>query len=617
MTQFIRLLSHADIEQHLLAACGAVRRDEAHAQHFEKNPELFSVIPGKPLAYWVSEEILDCFARLKNLDESGHDARIGLQTGDDFRFIRLWWEPDRNSEDWAPHAKGGRFSKYYEDLHLLVKWSDSGAEVKNFVDLETKKIRSRPQNVDYYYRPGLTWTKSTTLPPSFRIMPADAISGVSGLGMFVADDSVNALYELLAIVNSSPFAYLLTLSLGLAAEGRKHYEAGIVQKNPMPNLTADQSSELRKMAERIWQLKYQLDSLEEQSHAFLMPLAFQRSRLSCSNCLSEIEELKRRIDDVVFAAYDFSEEDRAAAAALSNVSEDISDSVEIARGAAGLPSDPTGADLSWALGVAFGRFDWRLATGERDVPDGAAPLDPLLPQSRGMLPADAEPFKRHYGVLVDDPGHEYDLAHLVESVLEQVEISVPDNLRRWLQKNFFTEHLSRYSMSRRKAPIYWPLSTMSGSYTLWIYYPDLDDQTLYTVVNDFLGPKLKSIDEVLNALRSASGRTVTEERELEKQQDLQHELIELRDTILEIAPNYEPNHDDGVQITAAPLWPLFRHKPWQKALKDTWEKLEAGEYDWAHLAYSYWPDRVREKCKTDKSLAIAHGLENLYEEPAA
>ncbi|MFT2612539.1 hypothetical protein, partial [Escherichia coli] len=79
----------------------------------------------------------------------------------------------------------------------------------------------------------------------------------------------------------------------------------------------------------------------------------------------------------------------------------------------------------------------------------------------------------------------------------------------------------------------------------------------------------------------------------------------------------KPNHDDGVQISACPLWPLFRHKPWQKVLKDTWAKLEKGDYDWAHLAMNYWPERVREKCKTDKSLAIAHGLEDLYIEPEA
>ena len=87
--------------------------------------------------------------------------------------------------------------------------------------------------------------------------------------------------------------------------------------------------------------------------------------------------------------------------------------------------------------------------------------------------------------------------------------------------------------------------------------------------------------------------------------------------MLKIAPGWHPNHDDGVQITAAPLWPLFRHKPWQKILKETLAKLEKGDYDWAHLAMSYWPDRVRTKCQTDKSLAIAHGLEALYVEPPA
>jgi len=50
-------------------------------------------------------------------------------------------------------------------------------------------------------------------------------------------------------------------------------------------------------------------------------------------------------------------------------------------------------------------------------------------------------------------------------------------------------------------------------------------------------------------------------------------------------------------------------------LRDTWDKLEAGDYDWAHLAMTYWPDRVRNKCRSDASLAIAHDLEDLYEPP--
>jgi hypothetical protein len=62
-----------------------------------------------------------------------------------------------------------------------------------------------------------------------------------------------------------------------------------------------------------------------------------------------------------------------------------------------------------------------------------------------------------------------------------------------------------------------------------------------------------------------------------------------------------------VQITAAPLWPLFRHGPWQRVLKDTWQTLQRGDDDWARLAMHYWPERVRGKCRTDHSRAIAHG----------
>jgi hypothetical protein len=58
---------------------------------------------------------------------------------------------------------------------------------------------------------------------------------------------------------------------------------------------------------------------------------------------------------------------------------------------------------------------------------------------------------------------------------------------------------------------------------------------------------------------------------------------------------------------------VFRLPKWRKDLQDCWNKLAAGEYDWAHLAYSIWPDRVRSVCRHDRPIAIAHGLEALCE----
>jgi hypothetical protein len=183
--------------------------------------------------------------------------------------------------------------------------------------------------------------------------------------------------------------------------------------------------------------------------------------------------------------------------------------------------------------------------------------------------------------------------------------------------NFFADHMKRYSKSRRQAPIYWPLSTASGSYTLWLYYHRLTDQTLYTCVNDFVEPKLKVVAESASRLRQKYSRSSAEEKELERLSDLELELKDFRDELLRTAAFWKPNLNDGVQITAAPLWKLFRYTPWQRTLKEVWDKLERGDYDWAQLACSIWPKRVREKCKKDKSLAIAHDLEELYEEQVA
>ena len=91
-----------------------------------------------------------------------------------------------------------------------------------------------------------------------------------------------------------------------------------------------------------------------------------------------------------------------------------------------------------------------------------------------MLPDGTAPFHANPGILVDDQGHPHDLPRLIEEVLERVDTEVTGDVRRWLQRDFFPLHLKQYSKSRRKAPIYWPLSTASGSYTLWTLLPQPD-----------------------------------------------------------------------------------------------------------------------------------------------
>jgi hypothetical protein len=199
---------------------------------------------------------------------------------------------------------------------------------------------------------------------------------------------------------------------------------------------------------------------------------------------------------------------------------------------------------------------------------------------------------------------------------ELIEIGKIDSLEQFISNSngFFDFHYKRYTKSRREAPIYWPISTSSGSYTVWLYYPKLTYQTLVSVINNYLQPKIDDVKNQIKPLEINSNLDNKGLKELAVLKDFEHELEEMKKELLRItALPYKPNHDDGVLITAAPLFNLFRHAKWRKSTEDCWKALEKGEYDWAHLAYSIWPDRIIKKCKKDLSMAIAHGLENICE----
>ena len=619
MSQFLRLLADADKAASLANVCARLRQGKLDARVFPIDPEAFDAVPGKPFAYWVSDAVRETFRRFSPFEGETRTVKQGLATADDFRFVRAWWEVSAGgaAEMWFPFAKGGAYSPFYADVHLVVNWAMNGAEICNFGDAKTGKLNSRPQNIDFYFRPGLTWPlRAHRFAP--QALPEACIFSVRGYCAF-PEDGQEA--KTLAIFNSAPFDFLFKTALGRF--GYPEFIVGILQIMPWARSSDAQGQRLAELARRAWTLKRTLDTVEETAHAFVLP-AILRVRLADYDppaIEAELALIQAEIDAIAFDLYGFSEADRVAVHDSQGTANQIRATPKRAMTrttkTVPLPIDQTADLLSWAVGVAFGRFDGRLATSERAAAAEPEPFDPLPAKSPGMLPDGEVPYHVHAGILVEDQGHPHDLARLIEEVLVRVEMPVHEDVRRWLQRDFFASHLQRYSKSRRKAPIYWPLSTTSRSYTLWIYYPSLTSQTLYTAINDFVEPKLQQVCTEEMALRNKGlARTRDDEKLFEALQAFELELIELRDTLLKLAPTYKPTHDDGVQISAAPLWPLFRHKPWQKVLKDIWAKLEKGDYDWAHLAMKYWPERVREKCKTDKSLAIAHGLQDLYVEPA-
>ncbi len=668
---FFRLLTQDDKGAVLADAVAALREGGEPSHVFSAEPESFEQVPGAPFAYWVSDRFRQIFRDMPAFENDERTVRAGLQTSDDFRFLRNWWEvsggaicpPNQYPDDtakipsvsrkyrWFPHAKGGVYSPFYSDLNLVINWARDGEELKEWTGQLyggthwSKSLR----NLDFYFRPGLTYPRRLHR-MAVAPLPKGSIISVRGSGIFTPTDQ---LLSTAGLFSSSAFDFLVKMMLGRF--GHPQFDGGTLNAVRVPeNLYVHTDVGIPTLA--CIKLKRNLDTANETSHVFQLPALLQVTGESLAQRIAawqawvveaerQLESHQREIDDMAFKLYGIEGEDRRAIEeSLTGGSADSQAGDVSADEDEGESEAPTGDPrplvvdlLSYAIGCAFGRWDVRFATGERSFPQLPDPFAPLPVYAPGALTPDswlvAYPLAIDLdGILVDDEGHAEDIERRVREAIQVIWGECADafeqeacailgvrSLREYFRNTnkFFADHLKRYSKSRRVAPIYWPLSTPSGSYTLWLYYHRLTDQTLYTCVNDFVDPKLKQVAEEASRLRQKSGRTTADERDLERLSNLELELKDFRAELLQIAAFWKPNLNDGVQITAAPLRKLFRHSQWQKRLKEAWEKLEAGAYDWAHLAYSIWPERVREKCRTDKSLAIAHDLEQLYEEPPA
>lgn len=637
---------------------------------FQMSPDSISNVPESPFAYWVTDGVRNLFDRRRSLGDVA-DAKSGLCTGRDYRFIRLWWEvspeticpPEVHPDEWNgpycvssdslwfPIAKGGAFSPYFSDVHLLVKWKADGCEIRSGADQNTLP-GARPQNTQFYFRPALTWTNSTSSRFSIRVLPRGCIFSHVGQSVFFEEVNSDMTFSL-GMMNADPFIGMMSIMLGLAEAGRKHYEVGTVKKVPFPEDTSDAVGRAALKGNRTKQHLASRSSTAKlygtpallQDGATLRP-AVQSEAERTVHLEAELRSVQRTIDREVYDLYGLSGEDQA--------------SIEIALNQQSVGSDGHAEDddwdaadvldtealvhdlISYAVGVCFGRYDIRYATGERDLPEIPGPFDPLPVCSPGMLtgddglpletPPDGYPVSfPETGILVenDRPGA---LSERIRTVLEHIygpedaarveheamDVLGEDTLEGYLRNpnRFFDDHKSAYSKSRRRAPIYWPLQVPSRQYTLWLYYPRLTSETLYTCLNDHLAPLLNDdVEPRLQELRRRAQEGDTSVRdELDDLETLAGELAALQDALLEVAElPYHPNQNDGVELTAAPLHDLFQHTMWSRRLSDYWDELCDGAYDWAHLAAAIWPDRVKDACRRDRSIAIAHEKEALYD----
>lgn len=602
----------------------------------------FEALDDRPLCYWASPSFIGNLKSFKDFGENTADVQMGLAPRDEFRYSRLWWEV--NSSDvgygykWVGYAKGGELSPYYSDVELLLNAADEMKEIKADLNSKYPYLNGNldwvlhPEN--WYFKPGLTFGQRTTF---LRVssLPAGCYFSVAGKAIFGLSQSNESLLQ---SINTPSAQYLISLRRE-RLQIDPQFQEGVVSRMPWPDFDENKLGVLERLGLQNSKLVSSVFSYDETAHGFSGRIDESGYIESISIAVDSIRAGEAEADAVMSEMLGLSDMDR------NYIDSEILPRW-YSRSIANWYSYARGVDeISYVVGVIFGRWDARIQLGAKKPERLLDPFQSLPRYSPAMLKekiGDAE------GEM-SSPSFSYPISVAWCGIVEEFEdsphglVSKITNLSNifweegWVSDllmsghlvsskdikdyigrpgGFFADHLQRYSKNGRRAPIYWPITTVSGAYTLWLYYPALNDQTIFNAINDFVDPRLNDVRRELRLLHEKGlSRTKHDEKRLEMLASLEHELSDFRDNLLEIAPNYRPNHDDGVQITAAPLWKLFRHKPWQKVLKDTWAKLEKGDYDWAQMAMNYWPNRVRDKCVTDKSLAIAHGLEHLYVEP--
>ena len=689
---FIRLLKETNRPAGLAAAIASHRRGANDERIFRVALKELSAVPRSPVAYWMSPALRRLFIDNPSLDGEGAEVRQGLATGDDFRFVRTVWEINpariaRTREEtkagkrWAPFAKGGEYSPYWADIHLVVDWARDGEAIRAYEG-------SRPQNIQYFFRPGLTWPERTTSGFGPRILPSGAVFSHVGHGVFpVADMGV-----VLGALTSRLSDALLAASLGSAESTRsgspaKRYSVGSVQSLPwISDIETD--SDMSRLTLEVAELRRSEDLSEETSRIFLGPsiiaellegltipeAAIRRldrdgerhllmldltkdidERVSEHAALGEEgkayldaevgphpasyrvapldeHDLRCLLEDPIESVIDRLIERRGGSRAIAHLTYFASRRLEvIAHGLERSPAQieayrrqeavlPEGAlanaaadVLSYLVGVAAGRWDLR-AAGAPEPPLGdlfdVVPSHPPGLLLDGSRPARSTPAGYEFGLppdqlLFDQPGHPWDV---VERVRVAATLLVADadgllndimkhlrgqDLRDHIRRQFFRGHLRRYTKSRRKAPIYWPLYVPSSVWGVWVYAPSLTRETLYAVEAAATARLNAAQTEISRLARSqGDGRDGRASRDvasaLEAEQLLSEELSVYRDRAHHIAGlGWEPDLDDGIALCAAPLADLF--PAWPEAARQR-ENIKAGKYPWATV--SKWADEL-------------------------
>lgn len=164
---------------------------------YQTNQENFKKIPGEPISFWVSENVLNSFDEvlLRNISISDGQTK----TGNNNKYLRLWYEISfqkfGKKNMWVPHAKGGTYRRWYGNLDTVINWSNEAR-----LHYQNDNVaRIAPEHI--WFRKGISWTLiSSSNKLSMRVLPDTATFNLAAPSIFIQPDFLNS--HILGLLNS-------------------------------------------------------------------------------------------------------------------------------------------------------------------------------------------------------------------------------------------------------------------------------------------------------------------------------------------------------------------------------------------------------------------------------
>jgi len=428
---------------------------------YEVSDDNFSVIPGMPIAYWASSHVVRNFTNNQRV-ENVCETRIGMATANNDLFMRLWFEVDinklsfsENSRDsaqksmkkWFPYCKGGEFRKWAGNMEYVVNWENDGYEIRNFKDEKTGRVRSHNYNLDYIFKPGLTFTAISSSKFACRKM-TNALFGSGGSGICnVSESKINVL---LAFLNSNVAEYMLNI-----LSATMNFEVNIV--GALPFITFDDSEEIDNLSQSCVKLSDANWNSYETAWYFVKHPFIEGSTLRNANnnwknlCDMRLNQLKKNEEELnrsFIELYGLTDE----------IKPEINENdITISKG--DLQRDIK-SFISYGVGCMFGRYSldldgiayaggtWDDSMFKKYIPD----------KDNCIIITDEEYYADDIvGRFVEFVKSVYSLETLEENLdfianaLENKGDNSREVIRNYFVKDFFKDHVKIY----QKRPIYW------------------------------------------------------------------------------------------------------------------------------------------------------------------